>query len=776
MAKRRLVAWVRNYFTGGNLIVRVGILVLFFGVAFFLKYAAEHSHIPIEARLTGVALAALALLGLGWRLRERRPGYALALQGGGIGIFYLTVFAALRLYSLLPASGAFGLLVGVGVSSAILAVRQESMALAALGIVGGFLAPVLTATEHGNHVVLFSYYALLDVGVFGIAWFRAWRMLNLLAFIFTFGISTLWGASHYRPELLGTTEPFLIVFFLLFVAIAVLFALRRAPDLLSYVDGTLVFGTPVVVMGIQSALVNHIPYAMAYSALALGAFYLLLAFVLTRWRRDSLRLLTESVVALAVAFGTLAIPLALEGRWTAACWALEGVAILWSGLRQQRLLAVAAGVALQFVAGIAYLLDESAAVRAVSIINSEFLAAAIVSIGGFLAAALTRRRLPWIREWPAAIPVLLFYWALAWWLYAGLHEIQRFVPDRYQASAMLVYVAVAAALLTVFAARLAWTHARLAPLCLFPVLALAIFGWLPHGHPAAFGGWWAWPIALAVGYATTRVNETAVSPPGQAALHVVALWLLAGLVTWEAAWQVGRIGTGAWPLAAWGVIPGCVLLGLPALARGGRWPIGGQVSAYLTVGAAGIALYLALWALATNVISNGDALPLPYLPLLNPLDASEGLVILAMLAWLVRLPSFEIAASFVADRRVPFSIVAALAFGWLNTMLLRAVNHWAQIPYELGSMLNSTLTQASLSLFWTVLALGAMLWSARRGYRLPWFCGAALMGVVVVKLFLIDLSHIGTVPRIVSFLGVGTLMLVLGYFSPLPPATKEAQG
>ncbi len=114
-----------------------------------------------------------------------------------------------------------------------------------------------------------------------------------------------------------------------------------------------------------------------------------------------------------------------------------------------------------------------------------------------------------------------------------------------------------------------------------------------------------------------------------------------------------------------------------------------------------------------------------------------------------------------------------MAFFWLNTMLLRAVNHWAQIPYELGPMLSSTLTQASLSLFWTLLALAAMLWSARQGHRLPWFCGAVLMGVVIVKLFLIDLSHIGTVPRIVSFLGVGTLMLVLGYYSPLPPVTKE---
>lgn len=770
-----VVAWVRNYFTGGNLIVRVGILVLFFGVAFFLKYAAEHSHIPIEVRLTGVAVAALVLLTIGWRLRERRPAYALALQGGGVGIFYLTVFAALRLYALLPATGAFGLLVGVGAFSAVLAVRQESMALAVLGTVGGFLAPVLTATEHGNHVVLFSYYALLDVGVFGIAWFRAWRPLNLLAFMFTFGISALWGVSHYRPELLGTTEPFLIVFFLMFVAIAVLFALRRAPELLNYVDGTLVFGTPMVVMGIQSALVNHIAYALAYSALALGVFYLLLALVLKRWHRDSLRLLIESALALAIAFGTLAIPLALQGRWTAACWALEGVAILWIGLRQQRQLAVAAGILLQVVAGIAYVVDESVSVRAVSVINSEFLAAAIVSVGGFLASALTRTKPPFLKQWHVVIPTALLYWALAWWLYAGLDEIHRFVPYNYQSSAMLTYVAVAGALLSVLAARLDWAHARLPPLCLLPVMVLAVFGWLPYQHPADFGGWWAWPIALSIGYAALKANETAVSPPTQTALHVIGIWLVLGLVTWEAAWQVGRTGTGAWPLATWGVVPAAVLFALPALAKRGGWPITGRESDYLTVAATGIALYLCLWAMVTNVISNGDAAPLPYIPLLSPLDAGEGLAIFAMIAWLVRLPSFEIASALARDRRIPFSIIAAMTFFWLNTMLLRAVNHWAQIPYELGPMLSSTLTQASLSLFWTLLALAAMLWSARQGHRLPWFCGAGLMGVVIVKLFLIDLSHIGTVPRIVSFLGVGTLMLVLGYYSPLPPMTKETE-
>ena len=58
---------------GGNTVVRVGVIVLFFGVAFLLKYAYEHTHLPIEVRLIGVAAGAIAMLSLGWRLRRAAP-------------------------------------------------------------------------------------------------------------------------------------------------------------------------------------------------------------------------------------------------------------------------------------------------------------------------------------------------------------------------------------------------------------------------------------------------------------------------------------------------------------------------------------------------------------------------------------------------------------------------------------------------------------------------------------------------------------------------------
>jgi len=184
----------------------------------------------------------------------------------------------------------------------VIAVVQDARSLAVLGTSGGFLAPILASTGGGSHVMLFSYYAVLNAGILTIAWFKAWRVLNLVGFAFTFAIGTLWGFSVYRPEHFASTEPFLAFFFLLYVAIPILFARRRAPGLERYVDGTLVFGVPLVAFGLQVGLVRELQYGAAWSALALAAVYLVLTRVVFGRRGDGLRLLAEGFLALGVVF------------------------------------------------------------------------------------------------------------------------------------------------------------------------------------------------------------------------------------------------------------------------------------------------------------------------------------------------------------------------------------------------------------------------------------------------------------------------------------------
>ena len=109
----RVVGIAKRWLTTGNVPVKIGIVISFFGVAFLLKYAVENSNIeiPISARYTGVALFAALLMGIGWRMRDTQRTYALSLQGGGIGVLFLTVFAAFQLHDLLPPVVAFAILI-----------------------------------------------------------------------------------------------------------------------------------------------------------------------------------------------------------------------------------------------------------------------------------------------------------------------------------------------------------------------------------------------------------------------------------------------------------------------------------------------------------------------------------------------------------------------------------------------------------------------------------------------------------------------------------------
>ncbi len=329
-----LAAALKRWFTEGNVPVKIGMLVLFAGVAALLKLASDQGwlSVPIEFRLAGVAAAAIAGLAFGWRQRCLRRSFALGLQGGAIGVLLLTVFAAFRLYGLLPPGAAFALMLVLVAGAGVLAVLQDSLALAVLGILAGFAAPILISTGSGNHVVLFAYYALLNLAVLAIAWLRPWRALNLLGFFFTYAIGTAWGVLRYRSELFASTEPFLLIYFAIYLAIPVLYARRRDPQRRDLVDGTLVFGNPLVAFALQAALLEGARLPLAYSALALAAIYALLA-----WRllpRERLRVLGESFAVLAVGFATLAVPLALSARSTACTFALEGAALVWLGLRQ----------------------------------------------------------------------------------------------------------------------------------------------------------------------------------------------------------------------------------------------------------------------------------------------------------------------------------------------------------------------------------------------------------------------------------------------------------
>ncbi|MGH8457743.1 MAG: DUF2339 domain-containing protein, partial [Nevskiales bacterium] len=444
------------WFKRGNPMARIGIVVLFFGGAFLAKYAAESGLFPIELRLMALAAGAMVLLGIGWWLRVKSRNYGLILQGGGIAVLYLTVFAALKLYHLVEPGFALPIMIVVALAAAVLSVAQNALVLAVIGFTGGFLAPILTSTGSGSHIALFSYYTVLNVGIFTIAWFRAWRVLNLVGFIFTFGIAGTFRALSYKPEDLVSTDFFLLLFFVMYVAISVLFSLRQPPKLKGYVSGSLVFGLPVAAFTLHATLVSKLAFGLAWSALGFGVFYLVLATLLVLSRNPNLRLLAEAFAALGVMFASLAVPLAFDEQTTAAMWAVEGAGLLWIGTRQDRKLARAFGALLQALAGIGFLigLDGLQAERA--LLNSAWIGTVLLAISGLASGLWLYRTAAQRARYESGIDIAAGLWGIGWWLYGGFNEIERFVSNDYELGVSLGFVALTLVALHALGARLRW--------------------------------------------------------------------------------------------------------------------------------------------------------------------------------------------------------------------------------------------------------------------------------------------------------------------------------
>ncbi|QDU66200.1 DUF2339 domain-containing protein [Engelhardtia mirabilis] len=783
-AIERATAAVREFFTGGNTVVRVGLLVLLVGVVLLLKYSADHALFPIELRMASAALLGFALIATGLWQRVARPSFGLPLQGAGVATLYLVVFFSLRAYQLLPAPLAFGLMAGVALASGVLAVAQNSLALIVIGVFGGFMAPILASTGGGDHVVLFSYYLLLNLLIVAVAWFRSWRPLNLLGFAFTFGIGTLWGVTSYRPEHFASTEPFLIAFFLLYVAIVVIFALRRPADLRGWVDGSLTFGTPLAVLGLQYALVEDRPFGMAYTTLAMAVVYVGLAFVLYKRAPRVMRNLVEAFLVLGVGFATLAVPYGFSNQSLAgATWAVEGLGLFWIGVRQKRALSRIAGVALQPMAGCALVWSLLAGQTPSTqpILNAPFAASTLLALSALGIAYLADRHRGTLGKFAKGL-VVLIPWALVWWYSAAIREVGLHVSSDYRNTALVGAVAVTGLLFELSGKRLNWRDGRIPALLSVPAMLLLL---LQYGlqilavnpprvdldavagmEPALIsslldrGGFVAWPLYGLVVYFTLfrfSRDHPALGNP----LHALALWAVAIWAALQSAHSVRAVESlgGSWPVAAVGA--GLLLVALGGFKLRPRLRSEELQAVYRDVASGGLALLIALWQVRTNVVAAGAVEPLPYWPLLNPLDLTLGLAFLSCWFW-VR------SASVSAE-----PLLIGMAFLWFNGILARTVHHFAGVAYEPAALWGYSPMQVAVSVSWTLIGLTTILWATRSRSRSVWFAGSVLLAVVVGKLFLVDIAHLNPVAKIGTFLVVGVLLLVVGYFSPIPPGSSE---
>ncbi|MFH0822330.1 MAG: DUF2339 domain-containing protein, partial [Pseudomonadota bacterium] len=274
-----------------------GVPVLFFGAAFFLKYAFDNEWIGPTGRVTMGIMAGIGMSFWGDRLvRKGMTALGQGLMGGGTAILYVSLFAAYSFYHLIPQPAAFGAMVIITAAGVALAVLNDAVGLSLLAVLGGFLTPVLLSTGQDARDALCAYITLLDLGVLAVGLFRNWRSLQLLAFTGTWLLFGAWFARYYSSPALVITLVWASVFFVTFLLVPLLYHFRRREPL-SVESFVIETANALVGFGFAYVMLSReYSFTLGFLAAAMAACYTAFANLARRRLPDDGRSLLGFVV------------------------------------------------------------------------------------------------------------------------------------------------------------------------------------------------------------------------------------------------------------------------------------------------------------------------------------------------------------------------------------------------------------------------------------------------------------------------------------------------
>lgn len=331
---------------GAHWLNRIGIVAVLIGVSYFLKYAFENDWIGPRGR---VAIGLVAGIGvILWSERFRTRNYRIfsfSLKAVGIGVLYLSLWGAFQVYHLVPGNAAFFAMAIVTAATVTLALRQDAEILAAFAIAGGFATPLLLSTGENRELALFSYVAVLDLGMLVLTALKPWRRLLIGSFVGTVILYAGWYDTFYHSDpgaQLHLTFAFATVFFVLFASIPLVRAPRaiadtskRAAEFLPVLIILTLANAATYFLQIWDMLEGINRHAIAWISVGLAAVYLVLSqrlkaiYVAGTAERPRPHILPLLHVALATGFLAIAIPLRMETHWITIGWFIEAGVLLW---------------------------------------------------------------------------------------------------------------------------------------------------------------------------------------------------------------------------------------------------------------------------------------------------------------------------------------------------------------------------------------------------------------------------------------------------------------
>ncbi len=762
----------KNYFTTGNLPIKFGVVIFLFGIGFLVQYTNQLGLLTVKVRFIGAAILAIlfCLAGFLFIIRKRRE-YGLSLLGLGLAINYLILFLAHQLYHFISPSILISAVLTLSVFIFYLSIRLNSLILAMIGLLGGYLAPYFSAFEVNSAMPLFYfYYALINSLVLVISYYRNWIWLANLGFWFTFILAAIWGYYVYQPADYLMTQLALAYFFGIYLVLNE-FRFHRYHDQLQLNNISLLLGVPLFTIVLQAALTQSFAHGVALSSFVMAAIYFILGFF---WgRKDPYRdLIRLAYQGLAFSFSILFVAYLFDAKITIAIASLEAAVIVWLGYRQEKALfsllgAAILGVTFLFLIALIWQPDFTITSHSILTWPTDDLSRGInlfiyASAAFFSSYYFNRHFIKSKNTLYKNIANILFLIAALSWFSAGTILINRYLKP-YQSNADLLFISLSSCLAWQLHKTIRWDWLRELALAAI-VLGIVFYfqkQFLLQTPRVDLFNLGSWAFSFVVLYYFLFQNEK-LDQRYLTLWHAfayLAFTMIILLLSFQFLEQ--KHINFDYTLLLWLFELNVLLLLILAANKASYWPFKYQF--YLDrIALAVVAINSAL-LLTVSVGLSGDNTPIKYLPIFNIYDLNCMMALLVLSVWIYRVKSLQLIQqqSFVYWM-LCFGLIYFIV---LNAILIRSVHHLMNIPFEWHALWQSAETQTTLSIFWSLLALMLMLIAMIKKSRVLWLTAIGVCVLVALKLFLLDLQNINIVMRIVSFMGVGAVFILMGYFS-----------
>ncbi|MCC5916952.1 MAG: DUF2339 domain-containing protein [Cryomorphaceae bacterium] len=320
-------------YIGENLLSKIGIVITIFGVGIGAKYSIENNLIsPILRILMGYFLGG-GLLTIGLILRKKYEAYGSVLVSGAMAIFYFMTYLAFDLYQLIPNSVAFTLMIIITSATVFFATRFNQEVIGLIGMVGAYAIPFLLSSKSDNHIGLFIYVSIINIGIAVVAWRKYWRLLHTSSFIFSWLIFYSWYLVDFNADRhLISSLLFLTIFYITFYVTSLGYKFQKDNahalfDLGLFTANSFVFyGLGYIMLEAHPLGENYLGLFTLSNALLHGG----VSWLILRFRAKDQRLFYFLSV-LALVFLAIAIPIQFSGTFITMVWIGMAAALFWVG-------------------------------------------------------------------------------------------------------------------------------------------------------------------------------------------------------------------------------------------------------------------------------------------------------------------------------------------------------------------------------------------------------------------------------------------------------------